>query len=123
MSAQLTFSKYPFLAELGLSEENLGCYDGEWRGNGPVITSKNPSTGESIATVRGSSEEDYEKLVDNMMAAKNKWASTPAPQRGEIVRQIGDAFRAKLEPLTRRLSARCRRSSTCAISPLVCLAS
>jgi aldehyde dehydrogenase family 7 protein A1 len=30
-----TFSKYPFLAELGLSEVNKGCYRrGEWVGSG-----------------------------------------------------------------------------------------
>jgi acyl-CoA reductase-like NAD-dependent aldehyde dehydrogenase len=30
-----------------------------------------------------------------MVAAKTEWASVPMPVRGEIVRQIGDAFRAK----------------------------
>lgn len=28
--------KYSFLKELGLSETNLGVYDGEWRANGQV---------------------------------------------------------------------------------------
>jgi aldehyde dehydrogenase family 7 member A1 len=34
-----------------------------------------------------------------MQTEKLKWAKTPAPVRGEIVRQIGDAFRAKKEAL------------------------
>ena len=34
-----------------------------------------------------------------MEAEKVKWAKTPAPIRGEIVRQIGDAFRQKKEAL------------------------
>ena len=34
-----------------------------------------------------------------MMAAKKHWAEKPAPARGEIVRQIGEALRAKREAL------------------------
>jgi len=31
----LTFNQYPFLKELGLSEDNLGCYRrGEWVAGG-----------------------------------------------------------------------------------------
>lgn len=29
-------SKYAFLKELGLDEENAGVYDGQWGGNGDV---------------------------------------------------------------------------------------
>lgn len=32
------------------------------------------------------------------------WADMPAPKRGEIVRQIGDALREKLEPLGKLVS-------------------
>jgi aldehyde dehydrogenase family 7 protein A1 len=32
------------------------------------------------------------------------WADLPAPRRGEIVRQIGDALRSKLEPLGKLVS-------------------
>ena len=34
-----------------------------------------------------------------MEAEKVKWMNTPMPLRGEIVRQIGDALRAKKEAL------------------------
>lgn len=104
MADALTFSKYPFLAELGLTEDNDGVYDGEWRGNGEVFVSKNPATGESVARVRGASLEDYETVVSKMMAAKKEWAATPAPHRGEIVRQLGEAFREKIEPLGKLIS-------------------
>jgi len=51
-SGPLTFSKYPFLKELGLAEENNGVYNGRWGGNGPVVTSVNPATNEPIAHIR-----------------------------------------------------------------------
>lgn len=50
--SNLTFNKYPFLKELGLSEHNHGVYyGGKWTGNDKdVAVSYNPSTGEAIAT-------------------------------------------------------------------------
>lgn len=52
--ADLEFSKHSFLAELGLSAENLGVFNGEkWVGSGPVITTYNPATGNPIARVKG----------------------------------------------------------------------
>lgn len=33
------------------------------------------------------------------MKAKSVWANLPAPQRGEVVRALGEALRAKLKPL------------------------
>lgn len=43
----LAFSKYPFLAELGIKAENLGAlYNGEWQANNSIttLTSYNPTT-------------------------------------------------------------------------------
>lgn len=38
MATTFTFEKYPFLKELGLTETNFGCWDGEkWTGNGKVF--------------------------------------------------------------------------------------
>ncbi|RHY92302.1 hypothetical protein DYB37_011727, partial [Aphanomyces astaci] len=95
----LTFSKYPFLKELGLSETNDGVFDGSWFGNGPVFTSVNPATNEPIAKIRTGTKADYERVVKSMDAAKKDWAEVPAPIRGEVVRQIGDALRAKQKAL------------------------
>ena len=48
------YSKHSFLKELGIQEkDNFGCFNGEWFGNGSVITSYNPSTGNPIATIIG----------------------------------------------------------------------
>eukprot|EP00227_Mantoniella_beaufortii_P003113 CAMPEP_0197612940 /NCGR_PEP_ID=MMETSP1326-20131121/58240_1 /TAXON_ID=1155430 /ORGANISM="Genus nov. species nov., Strain RCC2288" /LENGTH=62 /DNA_ID=CAMNT_0043181755 /DNA_START=117 /DNA_END=301 /DNA_ORIENTATION=+ len=56
----LTFSDYPFLAELGLEEENPGVYNGTWGGKGEVYTSYAPMNGKPIARVRFGTEEEYE---------------------------------------------------------------
>jgi len=69
-----TFEKYPFLKELGLTESNFGCWDGEkWTGNGKVFKSINPSTNEVIAEVKGASVEDYEVATQNMIKGKEEW--------------------------------------------------
>lgn len=93
-------------AELGLSAdgENIGCYDGTWVANGPVVESVNPANGQVIGKTRTATVEDYERCVAKMLEAQTSWALTPAPKRGEIVRQIGDALREKIEPLGRLIS-------------------
>ncbi|MES1913866.1 MAG: hypothetical protein MHM6MM_006014 [Cercozoa sp. M6MM] len=101
---ELTFDKYPFLKELDLEASNLGGYDGAWFGTGPTLVATNPATGEAIATVRGVTVDEYERCMDAMDSAKARWAELPAPQRGEIVRQMGDALREKIEPLGKLVS-------------------
>mmetsp|Transcript_19598 Transcript_19598/g.55124 ORF Transcript_19598/g.55124 Transcript_19598/m.55124 type:complete len:534 (-) Transcript_19598:181-1782(-) len=100
-SQSYSFSKYPFLKELGIQEQdNPAVFDGEeWGGSGETVTSYDPSTGEAIATVRTGTVDDYNRCVERMMAAKKEWMSTPAPKRGDVVRQMGNRFREKLEPL------------------------
>ncbi|CAH0559480.1 unnamed protein product [Brassicogethes aeneus] len=97
-------SKYSFLKDLGLSETNLGVYNGEWKGSGPVVQSICPSNGKVIAQVKTGTVTDYQSCVDASQSAWNTWADLPAPQRGEIVRQIGDALRQKLVPLGKLVS-------------------
>ena len=97
--APLTYSKYPFLKELGLEEENPGCYNGTWCGSGSVYTSLNPTTGEPIARVRFATGAEYQSCIAAMEACKDEWALTPAPKRGEIVRQIGEEIRANIRQL------------------------
>jgi aldehyde dehydrogenase family 7 protein A1 len=96
----LTYSKYPFLANLGLREVNHGCYNGsKWFGSGKKIQTYNPNTGEPLAEIQCGTPEEYEICVQAMISVQKRWAATPAPKRGEIVRQIGDALRAKSKDL------------------------
>lgn len=91
--------KYSWLKELGLEAQNKGVYCGEWVGNGEEVTSYSPTTNEPIAKVTQGNSADYEKAVKAAKEAWQVWAEVPAPQRGEIVRQIGEALREKKELL------------------------
>uniref|UniRef100_A0A8C6QGG6 aldehyde dehydrogenase (NAD(+)) n=1 Tax=Nannospalax galili TaxID=1026970 RepID=A0A8C6QGG6_NANGA len=91
--------QYAWLQELGLREENEGVYNGSWGGRGEVITTYCPANNEPIARVRQASMEDYEETVRKAREAWKVWADVPAPKRGEIVRQIGDALREKIRVL------------------------
>lgn len=99
-ASDLAFHKYPFLEKLGLKADNLGCWNGkEWVGNGPSYTSINPSTGEKVANIKFGNAHDYEDCLANMHEAEDAWMMTPAPKRGEIVRQIGMRLREVHEEL------------------------
>uniref|UniRef100_A0A7N5P8L9 aldehyde dehydrogenase (NAD(+)) n=1 Tax=Ailuropoda melanoleuca TaxID=9646 RepID=A0A7N5P8L9_AILME len=86
-------AQYAWLKELGLREENEGVY------NGSVITTYCPANNEPIARVRQASVADYEETVKKAKEAWRVWAEVPAPKRGEVVRQIGDALREKIQIL------------------------
>lgn len=46
MEQDLTYSQFPFLKELGIEEDNHGCFDGKiWSGSGEVVVSLNPTNG------------------------------------------------------------------------------
>ncbi|XP_040825402.1 alpha-aminoadipic semialdehyde dehydrogenase isoform X3 [Ochotona curzoniae] len=96
--------QYAWLKELGLRKENEGVYNGSWGGRGEVITTYCPANNEPIARVRQASVADYEETVKKAREAWNVWADIPAPKRGEIVRQIGDALREKIKVLGRLVS-------------------
>ncbi len=93
------------LRELGIAPENPGAYAGRWLSTaGPLLPSINPSTGRSIAAVRQATRADYETTVVAANEAFLRWRDVPAPRRGEIVREIGDAFRRAKAPLGRLIS-------------------
>lgn len=86
-SSSLTFGQYPFLKELGLGETNHGVYyDGKWTSSGEEVVSVNPATNKPIAKIRMGTKGDYEACIKAMESERIKWAKTPAPIRGEIVR-------------------------------------
>jgi aldehyde dehydrogenase family 7 protein A1 len=101
-----TKAAYPFLETLGFDDVNQGCFDGKaWNASGDVVDSISPINGKPIGPkVKFATVGDAERSIDNMMAAKKQWMMTPAPKRGEIVRQIGDELRTYLEPLGQLLA-------------------
>ncbi|MFN2508402.1 MAG: aldehyde dehydrogenase family protein, partial [Chthoniobacterales bacterium] len=81
------------LEKLGIGDEAPGSFDGEWRGGGAVIEKFSPIDGKLLARVRTASKEDYERAITRAQEAFAKWRVTPAPVRGETVRQLGNALR------------------------------
>jgi aldehyde dehydrogenase (NAD+) len=85
------------LSGLGLAAVNDGAWSGAWHSDAAAKThpSVNPATGEVIAQVRPGGARDYERVLASATAAFGAWRTVPAPRRGEAVRQMGEALRAK----------------------------
>ncbi len=92
-----------FLADLGISEVNSGAYSDHWieKPSGEALVSFNPATGEPISTVMMAGADDYEAAVAAAEKTFGKWRMMPAPQRGEVVRKVGEELRRFKEPLGR----------------------
>ena len=90
------------LEALGLASENPGAFDGSWiETSGERIESINPATGEPLAAVRMATLDDYERVATASVQAFEEWRTWPAPQRGEVVRQLGEELRKHKEALGR----------------------
>lgn len=78
------------LKKLGVKEINDGTSTGsQWFSNGEIIESYSPVDGKLIGKVKTTTQEDYEKVITTAQDAFKIWRETPAPLRGEIVRQFG----------------------------------
>ncbi|MDP3395030.1 aldehyde dehydrogenase family protein [Sediminibacterium sp.] len=95
-----------FLQQLGLQQHNQGVSSGTiWmNSNGLTIDSFSPVDGKKIGSVTTVDKNSYEALMQTSVAAAKVWRNWPAPKRGEIVRQIGDALRVNKEPLGKLVS-------------------
>ncbi|KIC93658.1 aldehyde dehydrogenase family protein [Flavihumibacter solisilvae] len=95
-----------FLKELGIADKNLGTSTGSnWiNTTGSVINSYSPVDGNLIGSVVETDKAGYEEVIQSAAAAFIEWRTWPAPKRGEIVRQIGEALRAKKSALGQLVS-------------------
>jgi aldehyde dehydrogenase (NAD+) len=89
------------LERLGITDINSGAWAGAALpgGDGDLVTSFNPANGQPLAAVRMADRAAYEQVVNAATAAFERWRMVPAPQRGEIVRQMGDAMRRHKDDL------------------------
>jgi L-aminoadipate-semialdehyde dehydrogenase len=91
------------LDTLGIEDVNRGASTGPdgWLSDpaGKELVSLNPTTGEPIAKIIQATPEIYEKVVSNAVKAFERWREVPAPKRGEVVRDLGEALRERKEPL------------------------
>src|SRR6266852_303000 len=89
------------LRKLGLESDNSGVFCGDWLGSGKALQSISPIDGRMLATIRTATVEQYELTVRRSREAFQSWQSVPAPKRGEVVRQLGNALRAAKHDLGR----------------------
>jgi aldehyde dehydrogenase (NAD+) len=93
------------LENLGIKEINNGTSTGSDNfSSGEIIESFSPVDGALIGKVKGTSQNDYDKVIETASKAFHLWRLKPAPQRGEIVRQFGDKLRELKEPLGKLVS-------------------
>eukprot|EP00002_Diphylleia_rotans_P034737 TRINITY_DN7493_c0_g1_i1.p1 TRINITY_DN7493_c0_g1~~TRINITY_DN7493_c0_g1_i1.p1 ORF type:complete len:511 (-),score=101.51 TRINITY_DN7493_c0_g1_i1:298-1830(-) len=104
MSASDLYTENPFLAEIGITPENAGCYNGRWEAHGEVMHTLSPHDNRAIAGIRQATAEDYESCLAAMETARPVWQLMPAPQRGELVRRIGEELRKYKHALGRLIS-------------------
>ncbi|MEE9451958.1 MAG: aldehyde dehydrogenase family protein [Gammaproteobacteria bacterium] len=86
------------LRKLGIKNINPGAYAGAlWHSSTQVETfsSINPATEKEIAKIAMTKPDDYERVIQIASDAFKVWREVPAPERGEVVRQIGQALRDK----------------------------
>jgi aldehyde dehydrogenase (NAD+) len=89
-----------FLKEIGIEDVNWGAFNGDWiRCKGEELVSHSPIDGKPIARVIQAEAADYEDVMHRAHEAFMQWRQIPAPKRGDVVRQLGLAFRKHKEHL------------------------
>ncbi len=86
------------LEALNIGRENRGAATGvDWHGTrtNDKLEITSPVNGRFLGFVYLAAEEDYRNCAAAAQHAFAQWRNVPPPKRGEIVRQIGDALRAK----------------------------
>jgi len=91
------------LEKLQIKAVNPGACAGPeaWIDNpaGPELVSYNPTTGEPLASIRQATPETYDRVLAAAGESFLDWRATPAPRRGQLLRDFGDLLREVKEPL------------------------
>lgn len=90
------------LNRLHINDINHAFSTGSAWGSSPGAETKDilsPTDGRRIASVNFATAVDYEHAVKTAQEAFISWRAIPAPKRGEIIREIGNALRDNKEAL------------------------
>ena len=94
------------LQKLGIAAVNPGvcCGVDSWLGDAhdaddAPLQSINPASNEVIAAVIPGRARDYEQALSSAQAAFADWRALPAPKRGALIRDLGNALREYKAPL------------------------
>ncbi len=90
------------LKRLHINDINPAFSTGSFWGdseNNETRTIHSPVDGKAIAAVQVAGEAEYQQVIAKASEAFVKWRTVPAPKRGEVVRQLGDALRSHKQDL------------------------
>ena len=90
---------------LQLDTPALGAFSGSWSASGTTRSVRSPIDGRTIGSVVTATAEDAERVLAAAHDAFQDWRLVPAPQRAEIVRQLGEALRTQKEELAQLVTA------------------
>jgi aldehyde dehydrogenase (NAD+) len=68
------------------------------------VAVRNPATGGAIAKVKLADADELEETLAGSAESFRAWRRVPAPERGQVVRAIGDEIRREIEPLGELIS-------------------
>lgn len=86
------------LEKLGVPESRYSSGD---------LSVQTPINGEEIASVAMTSHEDLDRAMEEATAAFEAWRQVPAPQRGELIRLLGEQLREHKDILGQLVSLEC----------------
>lgn len=94
------------LSSLGIKKSNLGSSTGKkwFKSSGKLIESFSPADGKLIGGVYAADEKVFNQVIETSKKGFKEWRKWPAPKRGEVVRQVGEALRKYKEPLGKLVS-------------------
>lgn len=88
------------LEKFELIGEQSGVGSGDWlTGEGGVMEDRSPIDNRVIGRIRRAARSEYDTVINRAQKAFETWRMVPAPKRGEIVRQIGEALRVRKQEL------------------------
>ena len=90
------------LKRLHINDINPAFSTGSFWGdseNNETRTIHSPVDGKAIAAVQVAGVSEYQQVIAKASEAFVKWRTVPAPKRGEVVRQLGDALRSHKQDL------------------------
>ena len=95
-----------FLQQLQIQKENEGSSTGaQWiKSKGELILSFSPVDNQMIGAVTTTDKAAYDQVIATAQNAFIQWRNWPAPKRGEVVRQLGEALRKDKEALGQLVS-------------------
>lgn len=94
------------LSSLGLQQLNPGAFGkGIIPSKGSTLVSSSPIDGTELGKITCADEAAYEQVVKDAHEVFLEWRKVPAPERGLLVRRIGNALRDSKQALGKLVSA------------------